>query len=102
MSVLAEKLLAAIALVERSNCFGPAPIGYIVDDKAYAPTDVQIVFKSDDAERRKAVLRICAAHRRILARHKPDVVGVCENCFESFPCEDVSDLARGYGLEVEQ
>lgn len=59
----------------------------------------------------EAVLRLVAAHRRIIDRHKaipedswslPNGLMICRECGELDPCPTVVDMASGWGLEVEQ
>lgn len=52
----------------------------------------------------QAVLRRCAADRRILARHRPEahsdgrLPGFCKHCGWRWPCPDLRDLADAHGL----
>jgi hypothetical protein len=126
---LIARLTAAIDETERNGFLGQSPLGYVTADKVYLPTEVQIAYGSEDVTARQAVLRGCAADRKILAIHKPlevwnggaepkywpkhaagQTVWICERCDthdseygwredEPFPCGTVRAVAERYGLE---
>lgn len=100
MADLAERLLAAIAELERA-----ARDPYWLIEGPLDRNDIQ---------------QHCAAERRIVERHaacdgdmvddRTDEDGVtwghieqvCGGCQQPWPCPDLRDLADGYGLDVEE
>lgn len=71
MDDLIARLTVAIGETERNGYLGQQPLGFVVDGTAYRPDDVQIVYETNGDTPRQAVLRGCAADRKVLAIHLP-------------------------------
>lgn len=111
MSDLVERVLSAIEAVEQAGVFGPPPIAYVVADGGtgtlYMPEDVHIGYAGEETAR-SAVLRRCAADRKILALHPqadPPYLWMCDLCRDegqnldcTYPCDTLRLLAEGYGI----